>query len=144
MTRKKILIAVLGILLLVNMFGCALGIHDAARIGRVDIVNSLLAEDPERVSAKDKEGLTPLHFAALYDHKEIAELLIAKGADVNAKDKDGWTPLHETGKKDVAELLIAKGADVNAKDKEGLTPLHFAALYDHTAVAELLRRRGGK
>ena len=28
-------------------------------------------------------------------HKEIVELLIAKGADVNAKNKDGWTPLSQ-------------------------------------------------
>ena len=36
---------------------------------------------------------TPLHYAAANGHKEIAELLITKGADVNAKDEDGGTPL---------------------------------------------------
>jgi cytohesin len=36
-----------------------------------------------------------LHYAAYGGHKEIAELLIAEGADVNAKDEDGVTPLHE-------------------------------------------------
>jgi ankyrin repeat protein len=34
-----------------------------------------------------------LYFAAFHDYKEIAELLIATGADVNAKDDDGTTPL---------------------------------------------------
>jgi len=38
-------------------------------------------------------GVTPLHRAASKVHKEMAELLIAKGADVNAKDKNGRTPL---------------------------------------------------
>ena len=114
MAREKILITILWILLLGNMFGCAVGIHDAAKKGKVDIVNSLLAEKPERISAKDKKDNTPLHIAAFHGHKDVAELLIAKGADVNAKDKEGWTPLHE------------------------------AALYDHTAVSELLRRHGGK
>ena len=39
---------------------------------------------------------------------DIAELLLAKGADVNAKDKDGKTPLRlafKNGRKDIAELL---------------------------------------
>ncbi|MDB4668892.1 ankyrin repeat domain-containing protein [bacterium] len=41
-----------------------------------------------------KAGMTPLHAAAGKGHKEIAELLIAKGADVNAKDKTGgWQAL---------------------------------------------------
>ena len=45
MTREKIFIAVLGILFLGNMFGCAVTIHDAAMKGKVDIVNSLLAKE---------------------------------------------------------------------------------------------------
>jgi ankyrin repeat protein len=70
-----------------------------------------------------------LHYAAYGGHKEIAELLIAEGADVNAKDEDGVTPLHEAafgGYKEIAELLIAKGADVNAKNNGGETPLDFS------------------
>jgi ankyrin repeat protein len=34
-----------------------------------------------------------LHYAAHEGHKEIAQLLIARGAAVNAKDEDGDTPL---------------------------------------------------
>ena len=45
------------------------------------------------MNAKNQWGLTPLHFAAFPGQKEIAELLIAKGADVNAKIEDGKTPL---------------------------------------------------
>ena len=35
----------------------------------------------------------PLHTAAAWGHKEIVELLIAKGADVNATDMYRRTPL---------------------------------------------------
>jgi ankyrin repeat protein len=47
---------------------------------------------------------------------------------VNAKDDGGGTPLHFAVTKEIAELLIAEGADVNAKgDVNGSTPLHQAA-----------------
>jgi cytohesin len=71
----------------------------------------------------------PLHEAASRGHKEIVQLLIAKGANVKAKTDDGNTPLHSAVAKEhenIAELLIAKGADVNAKDNKGNTPLHLA------------------
>ncbi len=35
-----------------------------------------------------------MHKAADEDHKEVAELLIAEGADVNAKTRHGQTPLN--------------------------------------------------
>ena len=45
------------------------------------------------MNAKRDNGLNPLHHATAVGHKEIAELLITKGADVNAKEEDGGTPL---------------------------------------------------
>ena len=41
------------------------------------------------MNAKNVDGLTPLHVAAATGQKEIAELLIAIGANVNAKDNNG-------------------------------------------------------
>jgi len=55
-----------------------------------------------------------LHAAASEGHKEVAALLIAKGADVNAKNKpNGWTPLDWTGINGdhaTADLLRKHGA----------------------------------
>ena len=50
--------------------------------------------------------------------------------------------LHLAASKEVAELLIAKGADVNAKDRYGFTPLHFAAAFDRIEVAQMLIAQG--
>ncbi|MEG4107510.1 ankyrin repeat domain-containing protein [Microcoleus sp. S13_C5] len=89
---------------------------------------------------KNDENL--LHLAG---SKEVAELLIAKGADVNAKDSYGHTPLHVATASDrikVAQTLIAKGADVNAKGTDGYTPLHFAAMLDRIKVAQMLIANG--
>ena len=48
------------------------------------------------------------------------------------------------GHKEVVELLIAKGADVNAKGDGGTTPLDRAIINDETENADLLRKHGGK
>ena len=83
-----------------------------------------------------------MHRAVTFGQKEIAELLIDKGADVNASS-GGETPLHEAalfGHKEIVELLIGKGADLNAKDEDGDTPLDFA----YAETADLLRKHGGK
>ena len=48
------------------------------------------------------------------------------------------------GHKEVAELLIAEGADVNAKGDDGNTPLGTAILFKRTEIADLLRKHGGK
>jgi len=119
-------------------------IQVAASVGNIQAVKQHLAAGADVNAKDDKFGITPLHFAVIFGHKEIVELLIVNGADMNAKDSDvGWTPLHYAafnGHKEIAELLIAKGADVNAKDKHGETPLDYA----NGVVATLLRKHGAK
>jgi ankyrin repeat protein len=119
-------------------------IYVATTMGNIEAVKQHIAAGTD-VNAKGKLGRTPLHKAAVYAYKEIAELLIAAGADVNAKNKDEGTPLYIAaweGHKEIADLLIAKGADVNAKDELGGTPLHYAAKNGHKEIAELLITKG--
>ena len=89
------------------------------------------------------EGLPPLHralsnFWGQEDDTtgqiiEIAEKLIAFGANVNAVNHDGNMPLHLAVKKHMPvrmlQSLIKAGADLNAKDILGKTPLHLASAH---------------
>ena len=65
----------------------------AAYNGNIEAVKQHLAAGTDvNVKGGFADG-TPLHYAAANGHKEIAELLIEKGADVKAKDEGGKTPL---------------------------------------------------
>jgi len=63
-------------------------IHIKCFNGNIEAVKQHLDNGVD-VDAKSDNGRTPLHTAVSNDHKEIAELLIEKGADVNAKLTEG-------------------------------------------------------
>ena len=118
-----------------------ISIHRAVEQGNIEAVRQHLAAGTD---ANENDSIqTPLHYA---DTKEIAELLIAKGANVNAKDKTGSPPLHSAvrkGQKDIVELLIAAGADVSVKWKRSEDNLlHAAASRGRTDIAKLLLANG--
>jgi ankyrin repeat protein len=50
-------------------------------------VIALLKSNPELVFSSRSDGSTPLHMAAIGGRKDMAELLLAKGAEVNSKDE---------------------------------------------------------
>ena len=61
-------------------------------------------------------------------HKEIAELLLSKGAKIQAVDKKGNTALlvaAEHGHSEVVQLLISQGALVSTQNMKGQTPLRL-------------------
>ena len=146
---KQILLTTIAAVVLVGCGPSApdISIHDAVGAGNIEAIKQHLAAGTD-VDSKSKYGDTPLRIAAINGQKEIATLLITKGADVNAKDFTfGRTLLHiaaREGHKEIVELLIAKGADVNAMDKDGNTPLDLAIHLKRTDTAALLRKHGGK
>ena len=92
------------------------------------------------LKARNFNGWTPLDVAASNGDREMAELLISKGADVNVGAALQIAALN--GWKDVAELLIAQGANVNARTKDGNTPIYQAACEGHGDIVELLIANG--
>ncbi len=122
-----------------------ISIYDAVEKGNIEAVKYHLTAGT-KVDLRD-DGVTLLQMTAGEGHKEIAELLIAKGADVNAMTPDGLTALFAAilePHKEMAELLIAKGADVNARGFLGMTPLNMANDEGEKEMADLLRKHGGK
>ena len=95
-------------------------IDGAAYGGDVEAVKDFLAHGVE-VNAKGGSIMgTPLHYAAHGGHKDVVELLLAKGADVNM------------------------GIEVEGGSFNGKTPLDRANSFNHTEIADLLRKHGGK
>jgi uncharacterized caspase-like protein len=82
-------------------------LRKAASYGNRREVERLLSEGAD-VNAKDKAGLTALHFAASQGGKDAAQLLLDRGADINAKDYVGATPLHYATrrKKEAAQFFL--------------------------------------
>ena len=127
--------------------GADFSIHLAAYLANVERLLSLIENDSD-VNQKNKDGQTSLHLAARSGHKEVARLLIAKGAIVNEEDqKNSFTPLHYAsrfGHIEVAKLLIAEGSRINARDDHGFIPLHWAALCNQKQLVELLLAKGAQ
>jgi ankyrin repeat protein len=126
-------------------------IFSAIRNADLDLVKKCLRNNPDCVKAREELDRTPLHTISsqgkgtLPVHVEIAELLIAHGADVNARSLRGWTPIlciAVNGSKQsvgVGKCLIDHGADLDAKDLSGSG---WQSLWQHgQEVLELLTKK---
>jgi ankyrin repeat protein len=126
--------------------GAVEDIFAAAIVGHTDKVDAFLKQDKNLVNARDKGGKEPLHWAALYGQKEVADLLLAQKADVNALDEQGFTPLHWAAmfnRSDVTKVLLTNKADMNLKaPRFGWTPLRLAVLNGNLSAAEALLNGG--
>ena len=133
--------------LIQSLFVLPLGaqeIHKAVKRGDLDKVKALLEDNPISVDSKDDRGRTPLFFTSMRGNKDIAQVLIATGANVNARDNYDDPPLYHAtlaGHKEIVELLIRHGAEINEVMEEG-TPLSLAVYRGHIGVAEVLIKLG--
>jgi hypothetical protein len=143
----------------------AIDLRAAVRAGDVGAIQRMLRADPAlaraRLGSRESGSATPLHLVADWpgyfpNGPQIAELLIAAGADPNALTTSrgssqpgpgSETPLHYAASSDdldVAEALIDGGADLEVPGGSIGTPLDNAVGYACWHVARLLASRGAK
>ena len=132
----------------------------AARTGSLVSVKTLLSHGAT-VDTKDQaRGQTALMWAAAEGHADVAEALIAGGADVRSRLASGFTPLLfavREGRLDVVRMLLKAGADVNETvpidperrrgyggplPRAGVSPLLVAIVNAHFELAAALLDAG--
>ncbi|MDR2548223.1 MAG: AAA family ATPase [Rickettsiales bacterium] len=120
-------------------------LYIATAIGATNLVRALLEVKGIDIDYGAKgflDEFTPLQLAATEGYKEIAELLVEKGADVNKCNKNYSkkedTPLQLAVKNDHTELveLLAAKAKVDIVDGNKNNLLHYAA--NHCSEATIL------
>ena len=112
-------------------------LHDAIAQGNDDaeLVEAILLAKPDLTLKHGVSHATPLLHAIGTGQYEVAETLLAAGADIHATDHRGRTALHAAIERSherryrLIERLIKLGADLTQSDHNG-----------HTAVTLLMRR----
>jgi ankyrin repeat protein len=110
-----------------------------AQQDEMKLLDILLGKDDVEIALEDDDGSTPLLLAALYNHKDIVERLLEKGANVNKQDDWGRTALivsvpnisstsyeYDLAFQVMKVLLTQPNIDVNLKDMDGDSALSLA------------------
>jgi len=104
-------------------------IFEALRKGDIQSVKALVEKSPELLDSRDRNGLTPLHYAANGGDAGLINYLIDKGAKLEPKETRK-TPLHLAATNDRSEAvaaLIKKGAPLETRDDYSRTALILCA-----------------
>lgn len=119
---------------------CALSM--ALKDEATKVADLLIADERTEVNFVNKNGETPLMFAALKGLLPQAQALIDRGALIN---KDGWTPLHYAAcypDPKMMAFLLENGADINSRSPNNTTPLMMAAGYGSVKNVNFLLEKG--
>lgn len=126
-----------------------LDLYEAASIGDLDRVKSLIENKPSLVNSYAPDGFTPLGLSCFFGHIDVAKYLIEKGADASQASDNPLkvAPIHSActiSNYEIAELLVLNGADINVREQADYTPLHIAAISGQTKLAKLLIENGAE
>ena len=110
----------------------------AALKAEADAAAALLAHG----AAVQKDGWSPLHYAATGGSAAIVKLLLSKGAPLEARSPNGSTPLMMAaryGNEEAVDALLAAGADRTVKNDLGMDAAAFAASAGRDRLAARLK-----
>jgi ankyrin repeat protein len=128
-------------------FAAGSEVADAAAKGDRNAVRSLIQRKVD-VNAPQVDGTTALHWAVRADDLELADLLIAAGANVSAASREGVTALQLAainGSAPMLQKLLKAGADPNAPlDQFGDTALMMASRTGKPDAHRVLLETGAK
>ncbi len=111
----------------------------AAWRGHLDAVKWLI-ERGARINMPNRQW-SPLHYAVFAGQQEVANHLMAEGANINALSPNGSSVLMMAiyeGREDLARQLIEKGADRTYRNDWGDGALEWSMRYNQLGVARLL------
>lgn len=138
-------------------------IHVAAKegnLGAIKMLSSDVAKDTftqgngqgpfiepavELLSRRDKQQMTPLHYAVESNHLEVVRFLLVNGTDPNMPSAAGHTALHLAamrGGDAICELLVEHGAKLDALAEGNKTPLLLAATNDRRDIVAFFLDQG--
>ena len=147
MLRRNMMWGGLGALALSTLLYAAPSapVADAAMQGNKEGVRALLKQAAD-VNGAQGDGMTALHWAAMKDDADLAQLLLYAGANVRATTRIGaYTPLVLAAKQGSAAVmapLLEAGADANAPTSNGTTPLMLASASGSVDAVRLLLDHG--
>ena len=128
-----------------------LDVFEASTLGDFGRVGTLLDAHPELANAYSPDGFHPLGYACFFGHRELFDLMLARGAELEAPARNAMRvrPLHSAVAQPDAALalhmarrLLEAGATPGVVQQGGFTPLHEAALRGHAPLVELLLAHG--
>jgi len=128
-----------------NMFGQN-ALHSSAAIGChrcVEIINEFGRLKPPLYDLEDKDGLTPLHWAAAKDNSAVVYRLAEMKPTISKGEEYGKSPLHfacALGHAQCVEALLQHGADPLAGDNFGRNCLMLSTFRGIAALVRALAR----
>jgi ankyrin repeat protein len=119
-------------------------LHFAVEQNRLSTVNALLSSPDINVDVQAVDGMTPLHYAAMHDHKAVLNRLLAASPNVDALDSFGFTALMYATRQNnckCVRALLAAGASTYVVGMS-MTPLYLAVRNKHEKVTQILLDSG--